>query len=172
MEEAKTWGALLQAADRRIISDFPFLEQSPAYQRSFSSTTTSSSRLYNCIAPLNDSSIVFLGRGHLSNSFRVAEAQAIWATAYFDGSISLPPPKQAERQVAYMSAFSKRRYPSRGSAGDFFFYESTWYTDRLIEEVGLKSHRGKGWWWDDWLEPCLASDYKDMVMEYRQKYKV
>ena len=168
-EEAETWNCLLEAADRRITSEFPLLSHPPVHQKPDFSLTTS--RLYNCIAPLTDSSIAFFGHAHLSNSFRTAEAQAIWTTAYFDGSICLPPLEQAQKEVAYMNAFSRRRYPSHGARGDYLFLELVWYSDRLMEQVGLRSHRGRGrWWWDDWLEPCLASDYRNMVAEYKKKF--
>ncbi|KAF4627203.1 hypothetical protein G7Y89_g10950 [Cudoniella acicularis] len=97
-----------------------------------------------------------------------AEAQAIWTTAYLDGSIGLPPLQQAQKEVAYMNAFSRRRYPSHGQKGDCLFFELVWYTDNLLEDVGLKSHR-KGLW-SDWVEPCLAADFKDIKDEYRNKY--
>lgn len=67
-----------------------------------------------------------------------------------------------------MNAFSRRRYPSHGAAGDFLFFELVWYTDKLLGDVGLKSHR-KGWW-TDWVEPCLATDLQGAGEEYRRKY--
>ncbi|KAL8832091.1 MAG: hypothetical protein Q9191_000470 [Dirinaria sp. TL-2023a] len=164
-EHTELWDTLLKNADRQVLSNFPILKSPPPHRRSEVPTTTN--RLYNGIAPLGDTSIVFLGRSHLSNSFRTAEAQAIWATAYFDGNFKLPPLEEAQRQIAYMNALSRRRYPSRGIAGDYLFFELIWYTDKLLADVGLKSHR-KGWW-TDWLEPCLAIDLKDMPDEYRKK---
>ncbi|KAF7897536.1 hypothetical protein EAF00_005764 [Botryotinia globosa] len=55
---------------------------------------TTPTRLYNLLAPLNDlenPSLVFLSHIHLSNAFRLVEAQAIWSTAYFSSHLSLPP---------------------------------------------------------------------------------
>ncbi len=165
-EDAKLWNSLLESADRRVLAEFPLLKSPPPHRKPEVPTTTM--RLYNCIAPLEDHSAIFLGRAHLSNSFRTAEAQAIWATAYFDGNVKMPSLEQAQREVAYMNAFSRRRYPSHGEAGDFLFFELVWYTDKLLGEVGLKSHR-KGWW-ADWVEPCLATDFKDAKDEYLGKY--
>ena len=142
-EDAKLWKSLLESADRWVLAEFPILKSPPSHKKPEIPTTTM--RLYNYIAPLEDPSVVFLGRAHLSNSFRPAEAQAIWATAYFDGNVKIPSLEQAQREVAYMNAFSRRRYPSQGEAGDFLFFELVWYTDKLLGEVGLKSHR-KGWW--------------------------
>ena len=164
-EETKLWSSLLESADQQVLTRFPLLKYPPAHKKTEVETTTL--RLYNCMVPLEDDSIVFLGRAHLSNSFRAAEAQAIWATAFFDGSITLPPLDQARQEVAYMNAFSRRRYPSHGAAGDNLFFELIWYTDKLMDEVGLKSHR-RGWW-SDLVDPCLATDYKGMKDEYRRK---
>ena len=166
VQEIETWTSLLEAADRQVLADFPQLKHPPPHRNSNVATTTA--RLYNCIAPLEDNSVAFLGHAHLSNSFRTAEVQAIWTTAYLDGSISLPPLEQAQREVAYMNAFSKRRYPSHGATGDFLFFELVMYTDKLLRDVGLKSHR-KGWW-SDWVDPCLATDLQGIKDEYRQKY--
>ena len=166
-EEAKLWSSLLEAADRRVLSEFPLLNHPPPHKKAEVAKTTM--RLYNCMAPLEDASVVFLGYGHLSNSFRTAEGQAIWATAFFDGRKLLPPLHQAQQEVAYMNAFSRRRYPSHGAAGDYFFFELVWYTDKLMKEAGLTSHR-RGWW-SDLVDPCLAADYEGMKDEYRRKYR-
>lgn len=165
-EQAELWTSLLVEADERVLADFPMLNSPPPHKKPNVQTTTL--RLYNAIASLDDPSIVFLGRAHLSNSFRTAEAQAIWATAYFDGNVKIPPTEQAQKEIAYMNAFSRRRYPSRGAAGDFLFFELVWYTDKLMEEVGIKSHR-KGWW-ADWVEPCLASDFRHVTDKYKRMY--
>lgn len=150
-----------------MLADFPILKHPPPHETPEVPTTCL--RMYNGIAPLHDASIVFLGRAHLSNAFRTAEAQAVWATAYFDGNVKIPPLEQAQREVAYMTALSRKRYPSRGAAGDCLFFGLVWYTDRLLEEVGLRSHRMKGWL-ADWIEPCLASDLKDVKNEYLAKF--
>lgn len=160
------WDTLLASADAEILSRFPILEDPPINESPAITSTTA--RLYNCIAPLDDPSVVFLGHAHSSNSFRAAEAQAIWATAYLDDSIKLPARDQAEHEVATMSAMSRRRYPTQGQTGDCIFFELIWYTDKLLDEVGLKSHRKCGW--SHWVDPCLAGDFKDCVQEYRTRY--
>ena len=165
-EEARLWESLLRSADERVLHEFPMLAHPPPHKVPETSTTTA--RLYNCVAPLEDYSIAFLGRAHLSNSFRTSEAQAIWATAYFDRNMKMPTTEKARENIAYMNAFSRRRYPSRGAAGDYLFFELIWYTDKLLEEAGIKSHR-KGWW-SDFVDPCLVNDFKDTVAEYKEKF--
>lgn len=167
-EEAEKWSGLLQAADKQVLELFPQLAHPPPYfQRP---TETTALRLYNCIAPIRDDSVVFLGHIQLSNSFRTAEAQAIWATAYFDGVAKLPEKEQTEKEIAYMNAFSRRRYPSHGSTGDYFHMDLVSYTDKLMNDVGLSSHR-KRWWWQDLMAPCLANDFRNAKDEYLLKYK-
>jgi dimethylaniline monooxygenase (N-oxide forming) len=108
----------------------------------------------------------------MSNSFRAAEAQAMWSTAYFSGHLALPTLAEMQQSVAYMNAFSRRRYPSHGQKGDCVFFELVWYTDHLLAEVGLKSHR-PGWWkWAYWVEPYLARDLVGVKEEYRRKFKL
>jgi dimethylaniline monooxygenase (N-oxide forming) len=167
-EDAQSWAELMEMADRQIMRMFPILATPPADCKPIGGSNLTPARLYNGIASLNDPSVVFLGRARVSNNFRTAEAQAIWATAYWDGNLKLPPFNEAQREVAYMNAFSRRRYPSRGFDGVNFFSDLVWYTDKLVSDVGLTSHR-KGWW-EDPEEPCLASDSKDCEDEYLAKY--
>ncbi|KAL9095232.1 MAG: hypothetical protein Q9165_002488 [Trypethelium subeluteriae] len=162
------WQPYLDAADKQIISKYPILADPPPGSTRLAGDDIVPARLYRGIASLGDASIVFLGRAHVSNSFRGADTQAIWATAYWDGHIKLPPREQLRWEVAYMNAFSKRRYPTRGVDGVNFHGDLVWYTDSLITEAGLSSHR-KGWW-SNGDEPCLADDMRDCKDEYLTKY--
>ena len=167
-EEAQKWNALLDAADKQVLTQFPVLANPPPHFNPPAKST--GTRLYNGITPLNDDSIAFVGLILLSNSFRNAEAQAIWMTAYLDKNLRLPEPEQAEKEVAYMNAFSKRRYPSHGVTGAYFHFDLVGYTDKLMRDIGLKSHC-KGSWWSDLTSPCLASDFKDIKNEYLSKFR-
>ena len=161
------WASLMEKVDRQVLADFPKLGNPPPHYSNTRKVTPS--RLFNGIAPLNDESIVFVGHAILSNSFRAAEAQAIWVTAYFDHNTKLPPNDQAMQEVAYVAAFTKRRYPSHGVSGNYFHLDLVGYTDKLMADVNLVSHRQKGWY-SNFVDPCLASDYRDMKHEYLQKY--
>lgn len=167
-EERQSWNDLMDAADRQIVRHYPILTRPPADCKPIGGISLTPARLYHGIASLTDSSIIFLGRARMSNNFRGAEAQAIWATAYWDEHVTIPLFEQAQREVAYMNAFSRRRYPSRGSDGINFHTDLVWYTEKLVSEAGLTSHR-KGWW-EDSDEPCLASDFRDCKDEYLAKY--
>ena len=167
-EERQKWNDLMDAADRHIVEQYPILADPPPGCKPIRGANLTPARLYQGIASLNDPSIIFLGRARLANNFLGAEAQAIWATAYWDGHVSIPRSEQAQREVAYMNAFSRRRYPSRGVDGINFHTDLIWYTDTIVYEAGLTSHR-KGWWTDP-EEPYLASDFKDCNSEYLAKY--
>ena len=167
-EERQGWNDLMDAADQKIMEQYPILAAPPPDCKPISGASLTPARLYHGIASLKDTSIIFLGRARMSNNFRGAEAQAIWATAYWDEHVTIPPFEQAQREVAYMNAFSRRRYPSRGIDGVNFHTDLISYTDQLLCEAGLTSHR-KGWR-EDSDEPCLASDFKDCKDEYMAKY--
>ena len=59
-----------------------------------------------------------------------------------------------------------------GWLGNVIDFEMVSYTDKLLAELGLSSHRYKGSWWADLTDPCLASDYAGIIDEYRNKYDV
>lgn len=168
-KEEQTWQTLSQQADADILQTFPILGHPPPDAKPVGGVTNLTPvRLYQGMAPLSDSSILFLGRERISNNFRAADAQAIWATAYWDGHVTLPPLDEARRQVAHMNALSRRRYPTRGVDGVNFHADLVHYTDKIVQEAGIFSHR-KGWW-EDPEEPCLSSDFKDCAEEYKKRY--
>ncbi|KAL6714953.1 hypothetical protein ACLMJK_007213 [Lecanora helva] len=167
-EERQSWGSSMKSADRSILEQYPILGDPPDHCKQIGRSNLTPARLYNGIAPLRDGTILFLGRARVSNNFLGAEAQAIWATAYWDKHVIIPPFEQAQREVAYMNAFSRRRYPSRGVDGINFHTDLMWYTDHLVNDAGLTSHRKE--WWEDPEAPCLASDFKDCKDEYIAKY--
>ncbi|TGO50832.1 hypothetical protein BCON_0175g00180 [Botryotinia convoluta] len=96
-EGSRIWDSLTENATREILTSFPKLRNPPGpihtHNESNRPVPTTPTRLYNLLAPLNDlenPSLVFLSQIHLSNAFRLAEAQTIWATAYFSSHLSLP----------------------------------------------------------------------------------
>lgn len=166
--EEQLWTNLMKEADEQIIKQYPILAQPPPDCKPIGDTSLTPARLYHSIASLKEPLVVFLGRCRISNTFLSAEAQAIWATAYWDGHITIPPFEQAQREIAFMNAFSRRRYPSHGVDGVNFHTDLIWYTDRLISDAGLTSHRKE--WWDDGDAPRLSSDLRDCKDEYIAKY--
>jgi hypothetical protein len=155
------WTALEKAADDEIVSQFPALTN-PPYRRE---SNTTPYRLYNLITPIIDDSVVFLGYLGVLNAFYTAECQAIWATAHLDKNIKLPSREERIKDTAQINAFSKRRYPFLGYDGAAVNYDMIGYCERLLSQVGLKSHVPSGWW-DYWFGVCNASTLTRTTEEY------
>ena len=97
------------------------------------------------------------------------EAQSIWATAYLDNKLALPEAEKRQEEVALFTAWCRRRYLNNGEQGNWMTFELVGYTDRLLEQLGLKTHR-KGWF-KDLFEPCRVSDFRGLEEEYKEKYE-
>lgn len=162
----KEWAKLEQEADKKVLTRFPMLANPPPHYHKIPFTTPY--RLYNAIAPLNDPSIAFVGHVMVANYFRLAEVQAIWATAYLDSHLPLPPLHERKGQIAEFVAWCRRRYLSNGEKGNWMAFEQAGYTDKLLAEVGLKSHR-KTWWRDFWA-PARPEDFRGLKEEYAKLY--
>ncbi|KAL8769285.1 MAG: hypothetical protein Q9209_004667 [Squamulea sp. 1 TL-2023] len=145
LDQAEIWEALEKDADQEVLDRFPILANPPEHYHT--PVTETPYRLYKGIAPLRDDSIAFVGHVLVANYFRIAECQAIWATAYLDGKIKLPPLEQRRKDVALFVAWCRRRYLSNGDRGHWMSAEQTGYTDTLFHELGLSSHR-RVWLWD------------------------
>lgn len=165
-EEAAMWRALEQDADRVVLDRFPILANAPKHYRE--PVTHTPYRLYNSIAPLQDDPIVFAGHVMIASYFHLAECQAIWATAYLDGNIKLPPLEERRKTVALFVAWCRRRYLSNGDRGHWLAFEQRTYTDRLFDQLGLSSHR-RFWLWDSFV-PISKKDLPRLRAEYINEY--
>ncbi|KAL8779505.1 MAG: hypothetical protein Q9213_006917 [Squamulea squamosa] len=165
-DQAKIWKALENDADQEVLDRFPILANPPEHYHT--PVTETPYRLYKGIAPLRDDSIAFVGHVLVANYFRVAECQAIWATAYLDGRIKLPPLEQRRKDVALFVAWCRRRYLSNGDRGHWIASEQTGYTDTLFHELGLSSHR-RFWLWDAFV-PSNKKDLHRVRAEYINKF--
>lgn len=177
-KEESMWSELEQAADLKILSLFPILANPPKKSPTSNITEIRDKRtpyrLHNCITPIADNSVAFVGQVLVANMFRAAEVQGLWAVASLDGNtpsgrgdVSLDGQKE---EIAYVNAFAKRRYPTQGHLGMTFFFDTVGYTDKLLSDLGLNSHLRKGWW-GRWFGVCDASDLKGVVEEYKMKYR-
>ena len=92
-----------------------------------------------------------------------------------DGAHALPSPDEMEKQIAFSNAWCTRRYPQHGELGNALDSEMVGYTDHLLGELGLSSHRRNDdhiWagWWSSWVDPCCAVMYAGLIDEYRARY--
>ena len=165
-EESKLWARLEQHADPEILEQFPMLANPPEHLHRPSSTTPY--RLYNGIGPLKDESIVFIGYSIVTNYFQGVECQAIWATAFLDQNIKLLSLEYKQAEISKMIAYNKRRYLSSGERGNYVAFESNFYLDKLLREVGLSSHLGG--WFKNYFIPRTAQDLAGLKDEYLAKY--
>lgn len=106
----------------------------------------------------------------MPNSYHTALAQTLYAIAAIDGTLKLPLKDEMEKEVAFINRWCTKRYPVHGYLGNVVEFEMVSFTDHLLDQLGLNSHRNKGSWWSDLTDPCLASDYGGLVDEYRRKY--
>ena len=165
LEGTAGWETLEDCGDRNIIARFPLLRHPPAHFKT--KPLYSPCRLYKAMVPvvdIEDHSIIFLGKLVVGNSFRVAEVQALWAVAYLDGNVRLER-QGMELEIGETVAWCRRRYLSKGDLGSWFYFDTLDYTDMLLEQLGLRSHRSKGWL-QDLFGPCKAADLRDLADEY------
>ena len=162
----KSWEELEKTADDAVLTQFPMLRSPPPHTQP--DRTLTPYRLYNGIAPLNDDTIVFLGYVRVPNAFRSAEYQALWAMVYLDKKMPNPPSESQMRdEIAFQTAWCRRRYLNNGRLGNYIYYDLIWYTDKLMRELGLEERR-KGWW-DYWFAPCVAADKKEAREVLRER---
>ena len=165
--EDVSWCKLEQLADTDICRRFPRLKRPPPHYTRMS--TKSPFRLYRYMVPINPDmqGIVFLGHIVIGNNFRAAECQALWAVAYLDRRLSLPSREEMRQEVAMSIAWCRRRYLSKGSSGNWLYFDLVPYTDALLKQLGLKSHRTKGRL-KDFFSPCVAEDLNELLSEFRR----
>ncbi|KAK3683186.1 hypothetical protein LTR37_020471 [Vermiconidia calcicola] len=162
------WSKLEEEADRKVLSRWPYLTNAPKSKARPIRTTPY--RLYNLTLPVSDQSIAFLGLQLVPNSYHTALAQTLYAIAGLDGVLKLPPKEEMEKEVAFIDRWCARRYPVHGHLGNVLDYEMVSFTDYLLKQLGLSSHRTKASWWADMTDPVVASDYAALVEEYRKKH--
>jgi hypothetical protein len=116
------------------------------------------------MVPVADDSIVFTGHVLVGNYFLGTEVQAIWATAYLDKRLALPTLEARRAEIASFVAWDRRRYLGNGEKGNCMTFELTGYMDRLLREVGLRSHLNG--WFTDLFSPCRSSNFGGLRDEY------
>ena len=164
------WQALDTAADSNVLAHLPALADPPPYRRSQPSQTPF--RLYQSIVPsqhAEDHSVVFLGKMVVGNNFRVAEVQALWAVAYLTGHIKYDQ-ADMEQEISKTVTWCRRRYLNKGELGSYFFFDVIDYTDMLLAQLTLSSHRRRGWF-GNLFGPCRAFDLRGLLGEYRALYR-
>ncbi|KAI4603057.1 monooxygenase [Pestalotiopsis sp. 9143b] len=165
-EEATKWQKLVGEADEKVLKRFVMLRNPPEHYHKYETRTPY--RLYHTMAPVHDNSILFMNHVVAGAKLFAAEAQAIWAVAYWDKVFALPSIAERERDIAHMIAWNKRRYLSNGELGNFAAFDSVPYVDGLLDEIVLTAHRNKGWL-GNMFSPIMPADLAKVWEEYLAK---
>lgn len=165
-EETAKWEKLVGEADEQVLRRFVMLRDPPEHYHKDEARTPY--RLYQMMAPVNDDSILFMNHVVAGAKLFTAEAQAIWAVAYWHKAFKLPSVAEREKDIAHMIAWNKRRYLSNGELGNFAAFDSVPYVDRLFDEIGLTAHRKKGWL-GNMFSPIMPADLGKVWQEYLGK---
>ncbi|OAL43128.1 FAD/NAD(P)-binding domain-containing protein [Pyrenochaeta sp. DS3sAY3a] len=173
------------AADVEILRTCPKLGFQPTPRRGSKPPTPGEKedgapepyRLYRFMVPpafIQHRTLGFAGFYRSPATTLIAQAQALWLTAFFDGAIpglipttnSTPDHSRIAYETALHTQFPAWRY-SRGFGARFpeLWFECLPYVDLLLRDVGLK-HRRKGGWWSECMTPYGPGDYVGVVGEY------
>ena len=140
-EENAKWEKLVGKADEQVLERFVMLRNPPKHYHRYENWTLY--QLYHTMVPVHDDSILFMNHIVAGAKLFAAEAQALWAVAYWDKAFKLPSVAEREKDIAHMITWNKRRYLSNGELGKFTAYD------------GVASHRRKGWLGNSSAQSCL-----------------
>ncbi|KAI0971731.1 FAD/NAD(P)-binding domain-containing protein [Xylaria arbuscula] len=135
-------------------------------------------QLYRFLAPASPRFLVqrnigFIGMHRSVHAIIVAEAQALWLTAFFESRLEHTlGPEAVYRETILHAEYERLRRPreSGGSGASFpdLVFDSIPYTDLLLEDLGLRTLR-KRTLWANILQPHLPADYRGLLLEWAAK---
>ncbi|KAK3058758.1 hypothetical protein LTR09_000323 [Extremus antarcticus] len=122
------WNDLIQAADESVLNELPLLRPGSQVEENTSSGGVAESalplRLWKSTVPVEDSSILFVGKLMLGNHFRAAEVQALYACAVLDDVVSLLSSSVMEVGIAEKLAWCRRRYLKKVLRGNWYYFDT------------------------------------------------
>lgn len=165
------------AADNEILTRFPRLKHQPNVRPKRTSAkpersddSASSFHLYRFMIPpqtTNDRNIAVAGAVLSLGNPTLAQIQALWLAAYFDGALRLPESTdKIEYSAELYARFGKWRSPAGygDKHGDLAF-ETLPYYDELLRDLGLRFKR-KGNWLKEAVAAYGPADYTGLVQEW------
>lgn len=171
-----------QKVDREILTRFPRLKDQPAPNPKARPVAMWPSnalaarepnrpfRLYRFMVPpklIKDRSIGFAGALMSISTPIIAETQALWLSAYFDGKIHHA--EDVSYETVLHSQFGKWRCPAGyGARFPDFAFDALPYLDLMLSELGLSTHRKSGKT-AEWFSPYGPKDYRGIVDEWRNQ---
>ncbi|KAL4954225.1 hypothetical protein BDW69DRAFT_205371 [Aspergillus filifer] len=167
-----------------IYRDIPYLSTLP--RRTFNAPPVTEKKkpstmplLYHDILPtqaplLQNRILAFIGLSISIHTVLVAQAQALWITAFFENKIPHLHSKpvhtnEVKKRALIERAYGATRRPREtgGAAGNHadLVFDSLAYVDGLISELGLNPYR-KGSLWKEMVASYGVSDYRGLVEEW------
>ncbi|KAK5047538.1 hypothetical protein LTR84_006635 [Exophiala bonariae] len=145
-------------------------------------STRSNYQLYRFLVPssakfFKHRNIAFIGSHLALNAITVAQAQALWITAFFNDKVeslrhSNIDHADVEYETILHTEYARLRHPGAGSgAGERcpdLVFDGLLYTDSLLRDLGLEAHRKKSWW-KELVQRYLPGDYRGLVAEWKRK---
>lgn len=179
---APSFRRYIAKADSEILQMFPKLQQQPRPRHTIETMDDKTQvksepyRLYRFMVPpafIESRTLAFAGAYRSPATTLLAQAQALWITAFFDKQLpSLVKLDDAgtERimyETVLHTQFGKWRY-SRGFGARFpdMFFDSLPYCDLMLKDIGIENRRKKSWWAERFT-PYMPSDYVGIVDEYK-----
>ena len=185
--EPETEDPSLAAADKEIISCFPMLQDRPKMNSKLTSLRKDTDAegdinrgfsLYRFMVPpalIHDRTVVFNGMLQTTCTPIVAQAQALWLTAYLDRKLKTVSDGDEKtladtvtRETTLHARFGKWRYPGGyGARYPDFVFDAIPYIDLLLTDVGLSGRR-KGGVVSECFAPYGPEDYRGLVEEWKK----
>ncbi|TID14199.1 hypothetical protein E6O75_ATG09278 [Venturia nashicola] len=163
--EKAYWQRLRDEADEAIQETLPILSNSP---EGYLARCEDDYHLYRFMVPSqsgnDDRSIAFIGFLRNTGLPIMLEAQALWITAYFDGSLDVPSKSDRDVEIAKTNAWIRRRYVC-GRKVPFALVDWLPYIDMLYRDLGINSYR-KGNALLEMFSFYRPSDFNGVVKEW------
>jgi hypothetical protein len=182
---------LVQKAGEEILRAVPELQPGPVKTLPKGSAPIVSTRdgkastpyrLYRFMVPpspklLEVRNVAFIGAHLALNAITVAQAQALWITAFFEDEIPhLKRSKLDVKDIHYrtilQSEYCRLRHPpDGGGAGERcpdLIFDGLLYIDLLLRDVGIDNFRKHGVW-QELFHRYLPKDYAGMTIDLRSR---
>ncbi|KAK5954136.1 hypothetical protein OHC33_004708 [Knufia fluminis] len=169
---------LIAAADNEILTRFPRLRDQPQLGSAVAPDTSGDPhRLYRFIVPPNfvqTRNLAFAGALSAICTAIVANSQALWISAFFDGKLDrlASTDEEITREVLLHTQWGKWRYPcGYGAIAPDLPFDALPYVDLLHKDLGLRVKRKANWFWElfEWYGP---EDFGGLVDEWVGKHPV
>ncbi|KUL82826.1 hypothetical protein ZTR_09614 [Talaromyces verruculosus] len=139
-------------------------------------------QLHRMVVPCNrefldNKALAFIGLHSSVHAAIVAQAQALWITAFFGDKIgNMKTPNTNFEHLRYstvlQSVYERTRRPkdTGGAAGRYpdLVFDSVPYVDTLLRDLGVEPKRKKSWL-KEFTQAYTPLDYKGLVDEWSQK---